>query len=133
MSEFDYCGCGDFHSDAAIEIGDKVLSVDVYPGCDNCNNPAGVELTLFDPKEASSWGVLEYDQLSDVDQLFVPFLTADDLLVAYKDIGAAIGGEEGYKTFEEYLTDHGTELIALAIIGRCSKNFEEKRKAEESK
>lgn len=52
------CGCGDFSGDLVFPAPDgDVYVLDVYPGCADCDAPAGVVLHRFTREEAERWGV----------------------------------------------------------------------------
>ena len=52
------CGCGDFSGDITFPAPDgEVYVLDVYPGCEDCETPAGVVLYRFTPDEAKRWGL----------------------------------------------------------------------------
>ena len=52
------CGCGDFQPDFKFKgPGDVTYVVQVYPSCSHCDNPAGIIIYSFTPKEAEMWGL----------------------------------------------------------------------------
>lgn len=52
------CGCGDFNGDFKFKGPDGISYVlQVYPSCDNCNQPAGIILYAMGEKDCKEWDV----------------------------------------------------------------------------
>lgn len=58
------CGCGDFVGDFKFPgPGKDIYVLDVYPGCRDCDTPAGIVIYRFTPKEAGEWGCERVEKL----------------------------------------------------------------------
>ena len=116
------CGCGEFHPRESYKIGDRVLSIEVYPGCRGCQNAMAVTLHWLTPEEAAEWGVTDPPTL-DLDGLAwrwlnVQLFDASDLLEWLRRNPEAI---DGYASVPDFMADHGLELLQGALAIRAEK------------
>ncbi|HQQ00931.1 MAG TPA: hypothetical protein PLY86_20955 [bacterium] len=51
------CGCGDLFVDKVLKIGNRILGVQIYQGCQDCGLGLGITLHLFTPEEAKRWDI----------------------------------------------------------------------------
>lgn len=108
------CGCGDFHPHQSFLMGDDVLSVEVYRGCDNCDTGLMVTLYKMSPSEAERWDIEEFSEFDRFGMVNIPLLHPEDLIEALKEIQEA----DEYDNFADFLSDHGLDLIQRAVEKR---------------
>lgn len=54
------CGCSDFNAKYKLKGPDgSWYSISIYPGCKDCDTPAGVQIGRHSPESAEAWGVTE--------------------------------------------------------------------------
>lgn len=125
------CGCGELFLVQAHPIAgtDITLAVDEYHGCQDCGNPLGASVMLFNPAGWEEWREFGLPNLQPGEPIqaddtggngghgiWVPFLGPEDLLRAVREDEelSAIDLEE-YSTLEDLLADHGMHLLQAAI------------------
>lgn len=86
------CGCGDFNASWRLP-GPKgtTYSIQVYPGCDFCDTPAGILIGKHSKEDAAAWGVPDlpeptFPKLNDKDydgaQFAIPVFHPQELVRA---------------------------------------------------
>lgn len=121
------CGCGETVPYKILQIDDKVLVVEIYRGCEYCDTGLIVTLHLNTAESAAEWDwepdtKLEPDDYGHA-QVDFPLLGKDDLVEAAKRMNAdaMFGGEDGYETLTDWLSDNGLELLQTALRLRLEK------------
>ena len=67
------CGCGDFAGDFKFKGPDGITYVlQVYPSCNNCDNPAGIILYAMNKDDCEMWEVesIPAVEITDVGTFF---------------------------------------------------------------
>ncbi len=49
------CGCGELSPREVVSIGDNVLAIEIYPGCQYCQTPLALTLYYFTPGGAEEF------------------------------------------------------------------------------
>lgn len=131
------CGCADFSPYRSYKVGKNILVLEIYPGCENCDNPLGITLAIFTPSEAKHWLTepspeFKPDQYGSK-ELYFSLIGKDDLIQAAKDIVAENGDpieDEGYANLVDWLEDDGLDLLQRALRIRLEKEEKTKEGSE---
>jgi len=115
------CGCGAFSARKIVRVGNRILAVEIYPGCDYCCTGVVVTLHVFTLKDAKAFSLetaepFEPDEYGHA-QIDIPLIGPDDLLHAAKEIGETVG-PDGYKNLIDYLSDNSLRLLQIGIHHR---------------
>ena len=113
------CGCNEIQNARGFKVGDKILAVEVYPGCELCNTGIAVMLYLFTPEEAEDYLIAVDDNAFEPDRwgnimVTIPLIEPDDLPEALSGLPPM----EHYGNIQDWLSDNGRELLQNAIC-RC--------------
>lgn len=115
------CGCGEFQPYESFKIGDSILSLEIYKGCEYCNTGLMVTLNAFTPEEAENWQLEDVKEIDPKEKGWLqhdfPLLGKEDLLAALEEIQKEIDVSE-YGSFEDFLKDYGLELIQKGVRNR---------------
>lgn len=119
------CGCGDFSPDYVYKLGDHVIVLSEYHGCQDCDTPLECVMFIMTVEEAKSW-CIEEDEMKSIElnefgwaEEIVPFVGRDELIKAAEEIE-----EEGelflnnYATLADILCDYGLDLLQRAMNHR---------------
>lgn len=120
------CGCGDLSPRDVFKIGQKVMAVEVYKGCDDCDTGVVLTLNLFNPSNAKECDLKPKKEFKTdkygYNSVHYPLLGKSDLIEAAREL------EESGETFEIYgnnigdwLQDNGLRLLQKAIAIRQRK------------
>ncbi len=129
------CGCGDLHVTQAIPIGDDVLAVDEYYGCEECHPALAVRLYLFTRESwDGDWGrwfrgdvMQEPLVANDVGGdgghgRWVELIGGDDLVRAVEEDEELRDVQlDDYADLADLLRDHGLTLLKAAMRARKRK------------
>lgn len=91
------CGCSDFG--ASEKVGG--FGVQVYPGCDYCDSPAGVDLSHLE------WIGDEADELTDRSPtednpiLGVAVIGAEQLVAALREFGLSLDKDDAHRVIRD--------------------------------
>jgi hypothetical protein len=130
------CGCGDFRPYKSFLVGDLVLSVEVYPGCQECGTGIMVALNIFTMEEAARWieDIEALPQLQPVKGDYgwkredVPLIGEEDIVEWAEKQRVLLGEEGSYSTLEDYLADNGLDLLQGGLEIRLKKNRDAENK-----
>jgi hypothetical protein len=115
------CGCGNFQPRASFKVGKRVVSVEIYPGCETCRRYMEAVVYVFpNVEEFKSWNIsdlVNLDSVNSVGVCGIPLFGRDDLIEALKEIPEA----KEYDDFADFLHDYGLELLQTALSIRRSK------------
>jgi len=114
------CGCGDLAPDKVVRLGDKVLAIEVYPGCRDCETGLMVVLNLFTQERAEDFFDLEPTEIFEPDEqgyaeISMPILGPDDLIEVVKEMEKDGNPLTDYESLSDWLSDHGLELLQRAL------------------
>jgi len=113
------CGCGDLAPDKVVRLGDKVLAIEIYPGCRDCETGLMVVLNLFTQERAEDF-MLETTEIFEPDEqgyaeISMPILGPDDLIEVVKEMEKDGNPLTDYESLSDWLSDHGLELLQRAL------------------
>ena len=110
------CECGKISNPRNIvRIGDYVLVVEIQDGCEFCKNDVMVNLHLFTPEVAASYG-FETEDVMDPGEfgriaLHIPIVGREDLIDAYANRLLFTYVE----SLEDWFLCHGRRLLQEAV------------------
>ena len=109
------CGCGEMTNYDAYKIGDYILAIEKYLGCEYCHTGLMVSLHLFTEENADIF-FIETDKEFKTDkfgyaQLNFPIIGPEELVKAVRQI--KLGGVDlsQYEDLEDIFEDVGLELL----------------------
>lgn len=115
------CGCGEYFPSMQYSIRGCVVGIVLYPGCDYCQDMIGVD-PYFYTKDSEFIGGHETrkvtpDEYGGEGAQAIPIFAVEDIREAAKRIAAPIdpNKEDAYETLDEWLADHGLEVLQSAI------------------
>jgi len=116
------CACGDIVPTRIIKIGDIILVVELYPGCESCKTPLATNIYFFSDQAANELEyvpekILELNTKGFASEHFFLFGT-EELIAAAKTIESRSEGGDvlaSYDSFTAFLTDYGTKLLQEAL------------------
>jgi hypothetical protein len=116
------CGCGEFRPDKAVRIGDKVLAIEIYPGCRDCDTGIMVSLHIFTTEEAARWDLKPIEEFKPdqfgSEQMDFPIIGKEDLVHAAEAMDEADGDpfeDQGYANLIDWLSDNGLDLLQRGL------------------
>jgi len=138
------CGCGETNPERVFKVGDFVLVVGRYWGCDCCDNPIGVQLDIFTPEEAESFDLTPSETFEPPKEgmgwqgIGVALIGKDDLVQAAEEMEEEFqeGGYDywlkDYNTLSDFLKDRGLDLLQKAMAIRIAEEGAKKKKQDDS-
>jgi hypothetical protein len=112
------CSCGDFNPTKLMKVGENILAVEIYPGCQECNTGIIFGLHILTEEEAVNRG-LEIDDIFEFrpdefgySQVDFPLLSGDDLASASEE---QKGIFDYYDDPSKYLRGNGVYLLQRAM------------------
>ncbi|MGA2160091.1 MAG: hypothetical protein ABSG90_12875 [Dehalococcoidia bacterium] len=115
------CGCGEMIPHKVFKIGNRILAVEIYRGCQDCCTGITVTLNLFTKKEWKTWDI-EPDAEFKVDehgyaQIAFPIIEQEDLVAVAKseEYQNIFDGENGYENLEDFFHDEGLRILQEAV------------------
>jgi hypothetical protein len=114
------CGCGEMVPYEILDIDGKVMVVEIYRGCEDCDTGLMVSLNLFSSENATEQNLIptkkfELDKFGWAQNNY-PIVGKTDLIEAAKQMSAdADFGEDGYESMTEWLEERGLELLQTAL------------------
>lgn len=127
------CGCGEFIPEKVFRVGNRILALQVYPGCEDCGTGFGVDLQIFSLSEAKERHIISTENFEPDkfgwNQMFFPILGKEDLVEVAKLIEKTDGEPfENYDNMIEFLEEKGLDLLqkAFHIRQRISQNESDK-------
>lgn len=120
------CGCGDNSPDKVYRIGKgRFLGVAAYLGCSYCGTGVGFDLTFMNAAGRKLWAdrikveTLEFaENPADGSSLMLGCVGLDELREAAAKMQAdkrMERGFRGFRTVEDWLDEHGLELLQEAF------------------
>jgi hypothetical protein len=114
------CPCGEFDSVAAFALGEHVVAIERYPGCDNCHTPTGVAVHVVTPERAQDWEITPTEEAALGDfgwwQIAIPLVGVGELVDAAEEMEKR--GEidpSDYDSLADLLETHGHDLVRGAL------------------
>ena len=130
------CGCGNFNPYKAYKMGENVLAVEIYPGCEECGTGLMVSLHIFTPDEAKHYDMEPTEEFKPDEfgwaEMSFPIIGKDDLLQAAKDNIHENGEpieEQGYENIPDWISDNGLDLLQRGLRLRLKDVEENQKKA----
>ena len=110
------CGCGEMTNYEAYKIGDYILAVEQYLGCEYCHTGLMITLHLFTQEEAKEY-LIETNKEFKPDeyghaQLDFPIIGSNELIKAAKQMGIDCISRE-YGNLESIFEDVGLNLLRI--------------------
>lgn len=126
------CGCGELRPDQVVKIGDKVLAIEIYPGCHDCGTGIMTWLDLFTPVRAEEFllevsGEFKTDEFG-YGQLSFPIIGPDDLVEAVTEIEGENPLKE-YNCLADWMMDNGLDVLQRGLAIRKRKTEHENNHA----
>jgi hypothetical protein len=122
------CGCGDMNAIVSFEIGNNILIVDEYLGCDDCDTPLGIVLHLMDKKEAENWvekssiKSFRHDESREEGNgaRYFSFIGKNELVAAAEEMDKEFESHpfSDYSCLADFMQDYGLELLQKAMNKR---------------
>lgn len=127
------CGCGEMTPDWVVQIGDKVMAIEVYPGCQDCGTGLMVALNLFTPERSKDF-LLEPTEKFDVDEYgygnySIPVIGSEDLVEVVRDMEKNGDPLTDYDCLSDWLEDNALEILQKAQSIRMQKTRESEKKS----
>lgn len=115
------CGCGDLIPHDLVRIGENVLVVEIYRGCEDCGTGLAVSMYLFTPEAAGEWGFVPDRELKPfAPPLDYPLANKRDLVDAARELNADAEMEQ-YDSLTGWFQDYGLDLLQRAVRIRLTK------------
>jgi len=114
------CGCGEIRDvRQVVRVGNKIMVVEVYPGCENCGQDGiATTLHLFTKWSSEMFG---FEPQSELTTEMAEGL--ETVLFTVRDLVAALDGMptmEHYDRLSDWIEDNGLELLQRAIVRQAN-------------
>lgn len=113
------CGCGETRPYKIVEIGDNVMVIEIYRGCEYCDTGLIVSLHLHTPESAAEFDFVPEEKFEPGEYgttLDFPLLGGEDLAEAARQMKAdEYFGGNGYDSMTDWLDDYGLELLQRSV------------------
>lgn len=124
------CGCGELRPHEVLQLGNEILAVEIYEGCEYCDTGIMVTLNLLNKERADEIGLEPTGELKPDKygwgQTNYPIIAPEDLIDAAKKLKSDEAfGDDGYDSLTDYLSDEGLELLQTALRIRLEKTAAE--------
>lgn len=111
------CGCSEMTNYEAYKIGDYILAVESYLGCEYCHTGLMISLHLFTEENAKDF-LIETDREFKPDkyghaQLDFPIIGSNELIKAVKQVRLDGVNLSQYEDLEDIFEDVGLELLRI--------------------